>query len=488
MVKKNYSLVRALKLIVLVIAFSLVAYLVLALGNGIIIINPESNTNYSSNFIVNCSYINNSVDILNPLYQNTTFYVNQSDVWQPLSNITSYNITNFSVSFVVNITNITDSKGLAFNCTIGNETALAPVFGGNITTGIMIDDTPPAISTPILPVTGGNYSGSIVLNVSIIDPTAGISTIYFNVTNSSGGQNGTYTASNQGNYWNATINTSKYIGGIYNITVYANDSLSLNSTLVSSNVTFDNTAPIISSFSCSPSSVTLGEVVTCTCSVSDALSGVNTLSYSSTTTPSTASPGTFTVTCTPADNAGNSATADTTYTITDVGGSTSSGGGASTWTSTSVVTAEQFQEGYTKQLGVKNRLKIAVENNDHYVGITALTTSTVTLEIRSTPQQATLSVGDLRRFDVTNDSYYDLSVKLESISNSKANLTIKSIHEEVTVETIEEEQQEEQEATGTEGEVEPPPQGRSYWWIWIIVIIVIAVGVVAFFLIKNKRK
>ena len=41
---------------------------------------------------------------------------------------------------------------------------------------------------------------------------------FFNITNSSGDQNATYTASNPSdNYWNATLNTSQFPDGIYNI-------------------------------------------------------------------------------------------------------------------------------------------------------------------------------------------------------------------------------------------------------------------------------
>jgi len=489
---KSNSIFNILVFSALLISIALFAYLVLAAaGDGVRVENPVTGSNFSTNFTVNCSYINDTTEILNPLHQYTTFYVNESGVWQPLFNITSYNITNASVSFVVDITNITDSKGLAFNCTIGNGTeyniSAAP---GNISTVITIDDTAPVISTPILPVVGGNYSGNITLNVSVVDATIGIDTVYFNITNSSGGQNGTYTASDEGDYWKVTIDTSiNYTDGTYNITVFANDTMSLNSTSVVYSVTFDNTAPT-ATFSCSPASVTAGETVTCGCAVADATSGVNLSSYSDTTTPSTISLGTFTVTCTPTDNAGNSATLSASYTVTGAGGLGPSGSGTTTWKSTHIVNAEQFQEGFTKSVAVKERFKVKIENKYHYAGVTELTSTTATVEVSSTPQTATLNIGDLKKFDVTEDGYYDVSVKLNSITSSKADITIKSIHEEIPaappVESPTELPTEEPEEKIT-GEL-PEEAPESLLWLWILIAVVAVIIIIVILIIIKKKK
>ncbi|NQU84752.1 MAG: hypothetical protein HQ541_03240, partial [Mariniphaga sp.] len=64
-----------------------------------------------------------------------------------------------------------------------------------------------------------------------------------------------------------------------------------------------------------------------------------------------------------------------------------------------------------------------VETLNHYVGVTKLTTTTATINISSTPQEATLIVGDERMFEVSGDGYYDILVKLNSIENNRANVT-----------------------------------------------------------------
>ncbi len=118
-------------------------------------------------------------------------------------------------------------------------------------------------------------------------------------------------------------------------------------------------------------------------------------------------------------------------------GTCSSGGGSggtyipSYWTTTYLVNDEDFEAGYSKVLSEKKRLRVKVNNESHYVGVVNLTNITVTINVSSIPQQATLSIGEEKNFEVTNDSYYDIYVKLNSITNNTANLTIKKIHEEI---------------------------------------------------------
>ncbi len=113
----------------------------------------------------------------------------------------------------------------------------------------------------------------------------------------------------------ANITTITWSEGQHNVTIWANDT---TNNVNSSSITFviDTVAPTIT-FTCSPSSVTVGGTVTCSCSGSDVTSGVNATSY--TANPLTSSTGTFTTTCTITDYAGNSANATTTYTVLSVG-------------------------------------------------------------------------------------------------------------------------------------------------------------------------
>lgn len=104
-------------------------------------------------------------------------------------------------------------------------------------------------------------------------------------------------------------------------------------------------------------------------------------------------------------------------------------GGGMRMPRTHEVRGEQLSAGYARELFVHDRFKFAMENETHYVVLLKVTATTVTIGILSEVQQATLTVGELKKFEITGDEYYDLSVELNSIVGSKARLTIKEIHD-----------------------------------------------------------
>ncbi len=130
----------------------------------------------------------------------------------------------------------------------------------------------------------------------------------------------------------------------------------------------------------------------------------------------------------PGSTGGDPTPAVTAADSTDDGG-TSGGGTESYWILTMNVEANEFTNGYSRELSLKNRLKIIIENETHYVGLVGLTSTEATINVSSTPQQAILEIGEEKKFEVTDDTYYDISVKLNEIDDNKANLTVKSVHE-----------------------------------------------------------
>jgi len=155
------------------------------------------------------------------------------------------------------------------------------------------------------------------------------------------------------------------------------------------------------------------------------------------------------------------------------------GGTPPFWTKTYVEDDEELSEKgeVNKELKAKHRIRLKIDNGTHYVGVISLTNTTATINVSSTPQQVTLSVGDLRKFEVTNDSYYDLSVTLSAINSTsnKANVTILSISEEITAE-IEAE-------TGGEKE-----EGEISVWIWILIAVMIIIAIVGGRAAGRKKK
>ncbi|MDO8517301.1 MAG: hypothetical protein Q7S33_04195, partial [Nanoarchaeota archaeon] len=183
-------------------------------------------------------------------------------------------------------------------------------------------------------------------------------------------------------------------------------------------------------------------------------------------------------------------TASATSTTT----TTTSGGGGlaevSFWSSTIVMTNEQFTNGYTKEMPVKARFRFTVNSEQHTAGIISLTTTTATINISSTPQQATLSIGDTRKFDVNDDKFYDVIITLNSIASAKASLTIKSIHEAVTTTTQAQETLKEAAATGgqeTGTEITESTPKKDYTLIGILITLLIIVVAVVLLIRKIRN-
>jgi len=464
--------------------------------------SPLNHGNNTGSLILNVSIFDNGevgsvfFNITNATsgLQNATYVASNSfgNYWNASISTANFNDGWYNITVYAN-----DSYAGNLNSTsqVGNVTfdnTMLPVFASNISS--------PSVS--------GNYSGNLVLNVSIFDVgLTKIQTVFFNITNATSGlQNATYVASNSfGNYWNSSISTANFPGGYYNITVYANDSAgNLNSSAQIGNVTFDNTNPV-AVFTCDHESITQEKTLTCSCSGTDNLDPNPTVSF--TTNPSTSTIGVQSTTCTVTDNVGRVDVPSISYTVNSngggsavSGGSSSSGGGGSSsvsWSNTHIVNDLDLVKGYKKSYSAKERAKVIVSGQTHHVGVLEITQTSAKVEVASTPQQVTLNVGETRKFDVTDDEFYDLSVTLNTISGSKADVTILAINE--TIPPEEEEpliQEAKNEATGNNesindsdsGDVNETDNSGISWIWWLIFIVIIGVGIMFWVLnMKNKR-
>ena len=197
----------------------------------------------------------------------------------------------------------------------------------------------------------------------------------------------------------------------------------------------------------------------------------------------------FEVTCT--DEAGNSATHTTARysTLSCDSGAGSTGGGAgttTTYTKTYFPSETELSTGYSKQVSAKERVKVLVGTQVHFVGVKSLSSTKATIEISSNPVEVQLDVGEETKVDVDNDGDYDVYVILNSITNAKADVTIKTISEAIpaggsavyTTGEVASEEGGQDETTTEEG-------GSS--WIWIIIAVLI-VAAIAGGIVYKKRK
>lgn len=393
-----------------------------------------------------------------------------------------YNISINTVGFVDGKYNVT----VYSNDTLGNT---------NNTEYIQINldnGGAPAVTSFANTVNGGNYSRVIVLNVSVVDAGVGVGTVYFNITNSSGQQHNYLQAYSPGsNRYNISVNTTGFVDGNYTVTVYSNDTAGTTNNTEYIQILIDNTAPTATP-TCTPSPVNVGNSIDCTCGETDGGGSRIVVANTVSSIPDTEGTGDNKLfSCTFVDYAGNPGSAQTTYSVVQGGGGSTGGGGGSTspqtWIRTLKVPDESFtsDSGYTKSLAQKERLQISIGGENHFVGVKSLTSTTAVIEVSSSPQQATFSIGDIKKFDVLDDGFYDIMVTLNDIASNRAEITTTSIHEAVPQPPAAEPVAESpEEAPVAQGETSTE-SGTSFAWGWLVLIVIfVIVGIVVF----NKKK
>ncbi len=407
------------------------------------------------------------------LFSNDTLYgtaTNNSDLGYNFSNSTEANYT-----FIVETQNVSGTK-------VNSTTNIS----------IYVDSSAPSISLPTFTnETSTQNSTTLTLNISVSDGLSGLTgsacIIDVNGTNQTIFVDSGWCNTTNGNLTGLT-DGNKFIK------VYVNDTvgnLGLNDSYV---VQADTTAPSVSA-TCSPTSVNVGDTVTCSCSRSDSGSGIASVSTGS-TNPSTSQTGTFSFGCTVTDNAGNVGSSTATYVVEQTYVSPSSGGSSTTtfWTrGTFSISEEEFEQGHTAGVQEKQRFKIKVEEENHYVGVRELDLTTAKIEVSSDAQEKTLAVGEEWKVEITGDNFYDLKVELDSIENNKANIFVQSINEEAPQQPAETSAEGENDRnTGAQitGNVaDENEEGGSLSWIWILIggILIVGIIVFVFFLRKNKN-
>ncbi len=364
---------------------------------------------------------------------------------------------------------------------------------------VQINDTIAPAVTIVSPSDNANLSGTgVLLNASVTD-SGTIDTVFFNISNSTFSQ--TYTATNTSlTSWNATLDTTALSCGDYNITVVGNDSVNNINNTEYVTITIDNTAPTISLSKSSSTRISITVDYSCT----DSLSGVDSCTLSSSagsvsgSTISELSCGTeYTITVDTQDNEANTATTSEEMSTDSCAGS---GGTPAFWTSTYNLNDKQIEEefggeGFSRRLKEKGRVRFKVENQEHHLGISKLTETTATINVSSTPQQKTLSVGDEWKVDVSDDGYYDVLVTLNDIKDDDADITMKAIDEEVIEESLDESEESSEEGEesneGTDESDETGEEGgeeEGLLWLWILIAVIIVLGVAGFVFYQKKGR
>ncbi|MBU3907458.1 MAG: hypothetical protein KKA64_04380 [Nanoarchaeota archaeon] len=319
------------------------------------------------------------------------------------------------------------------------------------------------------------------------------------VAGADGVRNDTKTAS-----YNWTVSVSNWY--TYNVTLIASNNMSLtgyyNWSIVR-HIVLDNVAPNTSAVSCTgwksatDATVEKDATFTCSCSSAENNDTVATYIWTPSSSPSTSVLGLFGVTCHRKDSAGNNGTSTTlTYTVKDVDVSASSGTSASTTPkgATIVIAEPQFTAGYTQALSANDKFQVTFKPSaatvleTHTIQVSSVGTDSATIIISSNPITLVLNIGGEKKVDIDGDGTYDVSVKLNKITDGKGDFTVKKISEPIPAS----ETGPVSGGTGLEEEAtteETPSGGISSRTLWIIaVVVVVIIAVVLVSMTKKKKK
>ena len=142
----------------------------------------------------------------------------------------------------------------------------------------------------------------------------------------------------------------------------------------------------------------------------------------------------------------------TTPQQTSGGGGGGGGGSSSTRPISYAPSKAQIAEGYTKQMKEEDKVRFQIGEEEHTITILEVSENSAKIKIESNPIEKTLTTNQEEKFELNGDDYYDLSIKLNGIKSGKADLTIKTIHEEIETQETEHANQQEPETTTEEQE------------------------------------
>ena len=423
------------------------------------------------------SFVNNTngTNAGDHVFKNGSNTLNWSNV-DLVMNLTTKNFW-FNVSItapgtyviVVNTSNTTSTYKTNINFTVNDTTAPNSITFQN----------------PGITASSNLSKTAIAVNISATDNGV-ISAIVIRLFNSTHNQiNYSYNASTPKSLF---FNFTSLPEGNYYINATVNDTFGFSSSTATLNILLDRTAPAIT-FNCSATTFYIGDTMTCQCTASDTYDTTPTITG---TAVSTNDEGEFSTMCNATDDAGNINSSTISYTVLSDGSGSPAGSSGSTvskWVKEIKLNDSELNLGQTlKILKAKYRLTFNVNGMGHQVGITSMTSTTVTIEVSSTPQTAVLSVGDLRKFDVNADGYYDISVKLNSITGSDAGLIVALINEQITPEVVSQEQEKQVVAEQQQQQDIATEKKSNTTIVWVIVGVIILIIVIGFVGYKLKGK
>ncbi len=101
---------------------------------------------------------------------------------------------------------------------------------------------------------------------------------------------------------------------------------------------------------------------------------------------------------------------------------------------TNKISNNKLSQGTIFDLKENQEKNFVVDGEKHIITIDSVNSKSVDLIIQSKTFEITLGIGDEEKLDLDNDKYYDIKIRLNSITDGVSNLYIKKINEEVCIE------------------------------------------------------
>lgn len=121
------------------------------------------------------------------------------------------------------------------------------------------------------------------------------------------------------------------------------------------------------------------------------------------------------------------------------GGTTSGGFGGGGGGGILPYAGSLISEGLVADITLGSPTTFAISGITHTITLKKINSITATFEISSTPINVTLNLNETKKNDFEDDSFYDMEIKLNSISGLKASITLKAIKEAARNLTVPEE-------------------------------------------------
>ena len=98
------------------------------------------------------------------------------------------------------------------------------------------------------------------------------------------------------------------------------------------------------------------------------------------------------------------------------------------------ISSSEFSQGTNLQLKQNSEAKFMLDNQEHTIKVNSVSDDSVNLIIQSDPIRVDIKIGETKKFDLNNDGFYDIQVKLNNIEGGVPEIYIKKIHESTCIE------------------------------------------------------